>query len=135
MDYVALANDQDIRKVRYVLRKDSGQVNKGYAAYSARLVGGKIKFTWESAERPRFEYVVFGGAVVEVYEIDEKRDRYYIRMLEVGGEMPSVKLFPPIQRFRSIDQFDNLATLPYNGVLFCKAGDKCWLPGRLLKKL
>lgn len=133
VNYVAVANDQSIEKVHYVLRKESGIVNFGYAAYTAQLVNGKIRFTWASDARPKFEYVVFGGAVVFVHRID--RNRCYVTMLEVGGVMPAGKFFPPIQRFRSIDQFDVLATLPYNAVMFSRKGDSCWIDKSHLRPL
>lgn len=133
VDYVALANDQNVNKVHYVLREDSGIVNSGYAAYTAKLVDGKLKFTWAGSGRPKFEYVVFGGAIVDVYKV--VGDRMYVRMLEVGGVIPTVKLFPPVQRFRSIDEFDILATLPYNAVMFCRKGDSCWIDRSHLRKL
>lgn len=131
LGYLALVNDQDLQKIHYVLRPQSGIVNYGAVDYSAKIVDGKISFKFKGKERPKFEYVVFGNSIVYVNKVDG--NRLFVQMLEVGSIMPNGKFFPPVQRFRSIDEFDNLATLPYNAVMFCRAGDSCFLPANRLE--
>jgi hypothetical protein len=131
--YLALSNGQVLQKIKYLLRKNSGPVNSGFVPYTAKLVNGKIQFKFKGKDRPKFEYVVFGGAIVYVYATDG--DKYFVKMQEVGKPMPDAPFFPPVQRMRQIDQFGNLATLPYNSVLFCRKGDSLWIDKSRLRKL
>jgi len=133
LDYVAIANDQDPKKVQYVLRKFSGWINSGSVEYKVKLVNGVLRYTFKTSERQKAEYVVFGGNAVYVTSI--KNDQAFIEVQHVDKPMPMAKAFPPIHRFYSLDEFDTLAMLPYNAVLFARPDDVCWIDTSRLRSL
>jgi hypothetical protein len=129
MDYWEFINGDNPKVMKYLLRRDSGIINKGNEPFVIRVVNGFLDIVFKTKKYPRVETLTFGGSAVKVWKIEGSKA--FVETLHVDHTPPRNKVFPPVQRFMAIRQDGILENPPCGATytfLIARENESLWIP-------